>query len=113
AMAALVADLVRSDADPAALESRARAIGYRFDPVPEMPGCVLLRELDDQRRGGGAYLFRIRTPSRFVVQAPHTFFDHGPLSPPCHLFEQTRAAALFVETAHRYKAAEVDEHGDH
>jgi hypothetical protein len=113
AMTGLVTDLLRPAADLDVLESRARAIGYRFEPVPEMPGCVLLRELDDQRRGGGAYLFRVRTPSRLVVQAPHTFFDEGTLPLACDLFQRTAAAALFIETAHRYKAAEVDEHGDH
>jgi hypothetical protein len=100
--------LDRSDA-----EARARAVGYRLEDVPEVPGAVLLRELPTQRRGGGAYLVRLGTASRLVVQAPHTFFDEGTLPLACELFQRASAAALFIDTAHRYKAAQADERGEY
>ena len=99
--------------DRASAEGQARAVGYRLDDVPEVPGAVLLRELPTRRRGGGAYLIRPGSASRLVVQAPHTFFDEGTLPLACELFQRAGAAALFIDTAHRYKAAEPDERGDH
>jgi hypothetical protein len=93
--------------------SDAAAISYRIEEVREMPGVVLLRELDAQRRGGGAYMFRLGASSRVVVQATHTFFDEGTLPLACELFQRASAQALFIDTAHRYKAAEIDEQGNH
>jgi hypothetical protein len=97
----------------AAAAAAANTAGYELVEVPELPGTVLLRELDTRMRGGGAYLLRLQTSSRTVVQAPHTFFDEGTLPLSCELFQRSSALALFVDTAHRYLAADVDEQGDH
>lgn len=114
AMADLVARLAK-DGQPgrANAAAAALAVGFRIDDVPEMPGVVVLRELPDQRHGGGAYLLRLDRTSTLIVQAPHTFFDEGTLQLGCELFERASAAAFFIDTAHRYKAAEIDEEGNH
>ncbi len=91
----------------------AEAVAYRLEEVPEVPGVVVLREDPAKRRGGGAYLLRIGATSRLVVQAPHTFFDEGTLPLACELFRRSSAMALFIDTAHRYKAAEVDDEGNY
>lgn len=89
------------------------AIGFELVPVPQWPGVVLLRELPDRKRGGGAYVLRVGSPSTFVVQAPHTFFDEGTLPLACNLFQRSRARALFINTTHRYKSAAESRGGEH
>jgi len=96
---------------PPDVASAAARFGYQIASVPEMPGTLLLSEVESARHGGGAYLLRPGSRSSVVVQAPHTFFDENTLPLACDLFERGAAAALFVDTAHRYKAAEVDERG--
>jgi len=78
-------------------------IGFQIIDVPEQR-AVLVRE-GSRRRGGGAYLVRIGSPSQLIVQAPHTFFDEGTMPLACELFARGNAAALFVNTSHRYKSA--------
>lgn len=114
AMTDLIARLVTGGAAMrASLGAAAAALGFSIDDVPEWPGTVLLRELPAGRRGGGAYVLRLASASTLIVQAPHTFFDEGTLPLGCELFARANAAAFFIETAHRYKSAEVDEDGDH
>lgn len=113
-----IAEVVRrlaGDGASARSEAAARAAlaGYEIIDIPETPMTVLLREVEARRRGGGAYVLRLGAPSELVVEAPHTFFDEGTLPLACELFNRARASALFVDTAHRYKAAAADEHGDH
>ena len=91
-------------------------IGFEVVDIVSMPslaGSVIVRELDSRRRGGGAYVIRIGSTSKLAVQTPHTFFDEGTLPLGCELFARTQARVLFVETAHRYKAAEATEDGEH
>lgn len=107
----LVATLLTPGLDREQAAVRARSLGYRLIEVPEMRKALLLAELPTHRRGGGAYLFRLDSRSTTLVQAPHTFFDEGTLPLSCDLFQRAKAAALFIDTAHRFKAAEVDEHG--
>jgi hypothetical protein len=114
AMTDLVARLVTGGAAVrASVGSAAAALGFSIDDVPEWPGTVLLRELPAERHGGGAYVLRLARTSTLIVQAPHTFFDEGTLPLGCELFTRASAAAFFIDTAHRYKSAEVDENGDH
>jgi hypothetical protein len=114
ALTRLVASLVSGDSRISApARTDAAALGFRIEPVPEMAGVVLLSERGDQRRGGGAYLFRPGAPSRVVVQAPHTLFDEGTLPLGCELFDRATALAFFIDTAHRYKAADIDDAGNH
>lgn len=47
-----------------------------------------------------------------IVQAPHTFFDERTLPLGCEMFARANAAAFFIDTAHRYKAAASDEAGN-
>ena len=91
----------------------AAGAGFEIVDVAEIPGAVLLREVEDKRRGGGAYLFRIGGAPKLLVQAPHTFFDEGTLPLACELFQRGNAAALFIDTAHRYKSAEANEDSEH
>lgn len=91
----------------------ATSIGFEIVDVAEVPGAVLVRELPSKRRGGGAYILRLESASKLFVQAPHTFFDEGTLPLACELFARADARALFIDTAHRYKAADADEKGDH
>jgi hypothetical protein len=93
-----------ADVSPFA-RARAAQIGFEIVAVAEIPGTVLVRERVTDKRGGGAYVVRLGAGSRVVVQAPHTFFDEGTLPLACDLFGRTRARALFVETAHRYRSA--------
>jgi hypothetical protein len=114
AMKGLVEGLVRDARRGLAIaRAEADALAYLLEDVSELPGVVLLREDPAKRRGGGAYLLRLGATSRLVVQAPHTFFDEGTLPLACELFRASSAMALFVDTAHRYKAAEVDDEGNH
>ena len=110
----LVARIVRSGAagrDGAA--TLAASVGFEIVDVPELHGVVLVREVPTKRRGGGAYLVRLDSSSTLFVQAPHTFFDEGTLPLACELFARGDAHALYIDTAHRYKAAEADEKGSH
>ena len=85
--------------------------GFEIVDVPELAGAVLVRETSIARRGGGAYLLRLGSPSRVLVEAPHTLFDEGTLPLGCDLFHRSHARALFIETAHRYKSADKTESG--
>jgi hypothetical protein len=118
--AALTDAIGKLAADPAAnpaarhdAETRLTAIGFEVVDIASLPGAVIVREVESRRRGGGAYLIRLGSTSRLAVQTPHTFFDEGTLPLGCELFARTGARALFVETAHRYKAAEATEDGEH
>jgi hypothetical protein len=91
-------------------KKEAAQIGFRVVDVPEMAGVAALVE-GERRRGGGAYLVRRGSTSKLVVQAPHTFFDEGTLPLGCAFFEQSKARALFVNTAHRNKGAPNGENG--
>ena len=111
AFSLLVKRLTSPDFDRGRAETQAQALGFLIVDVPEIPGTLLLTELPTARRGGGAYLFGRASQSTTVVQAPHTFFDEGTLPLACELFRRSHAAALFIDTAHRFKAAEMDESG--
>ncbi len=91
----------------------AASAGYELVQLPEWPSTVLLRERTSEQHGGGAYVVRLGARSQTVVQAPHTFFDEGTLPLACELFQRSRSMMLFIDTAHRYLAADVDEQGDH
>jgi hypothetical protein len=87
----------------AAAKPSLAAAGFEAVPI-EGTTSVLVREAG-KKRGGGAYLVRPAGTSKIAVQAPHTFFDEGTLPLACELFERSQAVALFIDTAHRYKAA--------
>ena len=89
------------------------AFGFEVVPLEGWGDAMLLREVADQRRGGGAYVVRKGGSSTLVVQAPHTFFDEGTFPLACELFQRTRARALFINTVHRYKAAPQTSDGKH
>jgi hypothetical protein len=113
AMTDLVARLVTGGAAVrASLAPAATALGYAIDDVREWPGTVLLHERPDHLRGGGAYALRLAPASALIVQAPHTFFDERTLPLGCEMFARASAAAFFIDTAHRYKAAASDEAGN-
>ncbi len=95
----------------ASLRAPAKRLGFELAAVPAQAGVWSLVEAADRKRGGGGYLLREPSTSRLIVQAPHTFFDEGTLPLACELFQRAAAHALFIETAHRYKAAEVGESG--
>ncbi len=113
AIGKLVADPAANPHARAEAESGLTAIGFEVVDIASLPGAVIVREVESRRRGGGAYMLRLGSSSRLAVQAPHTFFDEGTLPLGCELFARTQARALFVETAHRYKAAEATEDGEH
>jgi hypothetical protein len=98
-MAQLFARLSRQD--PRVLQKEADALGFRLAPVSEQSGVWSLVEVSQRKRGGGAYLLRL----------PASFFDEGTLPLACELFQRSGALALFIETAHRYKAAEASDSG--
>lgn len=98
--------------DPPGLVDAARTLGFELAPLPGQTVVWSLVELAERKRGGGAYLVRAATQSQLVVQAPHTFFDEGTLPLSCELFWRSGARALFIETAHRYKAAEAGAAGN-
>lgn len=85
-------------------KEHASAAGFELVDLEDDRG-VLVREVASKRRGGGAYVVRPGARSRLVVQAPHTFHDEGTLPLAYELYARANAAALFVSTAHRYKAA--------
>src|SRR5262245_1734267 len=75
--------------------NKTRSIGFEVIDVPEVPSTVLVRE-SGRNRGGGAYLIRLESASRILVQAPHTFYDEDTFPFSCELFQKTRARALFI-----------------
>lgn len=81
----------------------ATAASFEVVKVPELE-TLMLRE-KGRKRGGGAYVIRPGSQARLHVQAPHTFYDEGTLPLSCELFARSRAAALFINTSHRYKSA--------
>jgi hypothetical protein len=91
----------------------AARIGLEIVVPPELPGAIVLREVEGKRHGGGAYIVRLGSSARLVVQAPHTFYDEGTLSLGCAYFQKANARALFVNTVHRYKGAPEDAHGQY
>lgn len=104
ALADAIEALSGADAPTPRARARAAYAGFEIVAVDELPSVVLVRERPTDKRGGGAYLLRLGAASRVVVQAPHTFFDEGTLTLGCALFDRAAARALFIETAHRYKA---------
>jgi hypothetical protein len=110
-----IATLTKMGAQARGPASRSAAhAGFEVIDLPEIPNAVLVREIEARRRGGGAYVVRFEARARDVaIEAPHTFFDEGTLPLACELFQRTNGAALFINTAHRYKASPADEHGDH
>lgn len=107
---------------PTAEEARTLRDAFAFDlarvaeagfAIEDLGHDLILVRERERRRGGGAYLLRKQASSRLIVQAPHTFFDEGTLPLACELFARGHAAALFVETAHRYRAAEQTASGVH
>lgn len=95
-----VVDLAKGARDEA--RSALATIGFQ---LVDLEGDLVLVREGARRRGGGAYVFRAGAASRSIVQAPHTFFDEGTLPLACELFARGNAAALFINTAHRYKSA--------
>jgi hypothetical protein len=87
-------------------------IGFELVDVAEIGDALLVRELGDRKRGGGAYVVRPGSRSHLLVETPHTFFDEGTLPLGCELFQRTAARGLFIETAHRYKSAEPTADGE-
>ena len=88
------------------------AIGFELIDVAEIGDALLVREIPDRKRGGGAYLVRPGSRSHLLVETPHTFFDEGTLPLGCELFQRTGARGLFIDTAHRYKAADPTPDGE-
>lgn len=105
---ATVAKLLRGEA-----VSDAAAFGFEIVPLEGWSDVVLLREIGDKKRGGGAYVVRKGSSSALVVQAPHTFYDVGTFPLACELFQRTRARALFINTVHRYKTSPAGADGTH
>jgi hypothetical protein len=100
--------------DRRAAERAADRAGFEIVDLEELPGTVLVREVEARRRGGGAYLVRFEARARTTaIGAPHTFFDEGTLPIAYALFQRTDAVALFINTAHRYKTSQVDREGGH
>jgi hypothetical protein len=108
AVRAAVAKLLRGEP-----VSDAASFGYEVVPLEGWADAVLLREVADKRRGGGAYVIRKGGASSLVVQAPHTFFDEGTFPLACELFQRSHARALFINTVHRYKASPQGADGKH
>jgi hypothetical protein len=56
---------------------------------------------DKRRRGWGAFFYRFKTPSKLVIQTPHTFFDLRTGSIGLKMFLESDAKALIWNTVHR------------
>ncbi len=108
AVRAAIAKLLRGET-----VTDAATFGFEVVPLEDWPDAVLLRELPDRRRGGGAYVVRKASSSSLVVQAPHTFYDEGTFPLACDLFQRAKARALFINTVHRYKSSPTGADGKH
>jgi hypothetical protein len=104
--------LERGEAARGEAAEAVRRIGFEIVDVPTIAGAIVLRD-SGGNRGGGAYLLRLRSDSRLVIQAPHTFFDEGTFPLACELFATSAAKALFINTVHRYKGAPRDATGNY
>jgi len=110
----LVEQLAREGASSVdSIRGDATALGLEIAAIDGQSSVFVLRERPDNKRGGGAYLFRLGARAPLIVQAPHTFYDEGTFPLACDLFRESNALALFIDTAHRYKAHEADEEGKH
>jgi hypothetical protein len=96
-----------------AIRADAAKIGFEIVEPPELAGTAILREVGSKRHGGGAYVVRLGSTSRLIVQAPHTFYDEGTLPIACAYFARSQARALFINTVHRYKGAPEDARGQY
>ena len=100
----IVERLLRGGAgEVASARQSASTIGFEVVDAPEVLGAIVVRETANH--GGGAYLLRLGSSSRLLVEAPHTFYDSGTFPIACELFQRAGARALFVNTVHRYKGA--------
>lgn len=79
--------------------SRVPPAGFELDAADAR--LWIAGERATERRGAGAYALRAGVASRWVVQAPHTFFDVGTLEIALDCFHALNARALFVNTVRR------------
>jgi hypothetical protein len=101
--------------DPQAWQAQAEAAGFRIErwDVDGQPYWALV-ELPEQRRGAGAYIFRVAPAAadeaaEILLQAPHAYFDVGTGQLGAQLFffppPGARPRAFFTNTIHRYQSA--------
>lgn len=106
ALAGLIGRMLADpSATPRSLAAEAKAAGFLIEGWVLGGERVLVAiELGSQRRGGGAYLVRVGSQSRGILQAPHGFFDVGTERIALEMFAAERGwpRALFVNTIHRY-----------
>lgn len=120
----LVADIVEAllrgahsgEAPLAQLAKQASGIGLRLEVwLVEKRRYWALTEAEEDRRGAGAYLFRVGKQAKkrpqVLLQAPHAFFDvgTGELALRMFLANRPRVVGFFTNTLHRY----WDESGDY
>jgi hypothetical protein len=106
--------------DPQVWQPAANAAGFRIErwSVDDQPYWALV-ELPEQRRGAGAYIFRVapvapaapgaEPASEILLEAPHAYFDVGTGLLGAELFffppPGARPRAFFTNTIHRYQSA--------
>ncbi len=98
---AAVAGLIRSVDDSAA---HLVADGFRAVEIGGGPALFGVLESETRRHGAGAYVLR-PSGARLVLELPHTSTDEGTLPIGLAVFTETQAAALLMDTAHRYRGA--------
>jgi hypothetical protein len=105
--------------DPQAWQQTAHDAGFRIEAwtVDGQPYWALV-ELPEQRRGAGAYVFRVApaahvegatAAAEILLEAPHAYFDVGTGRLGAGLFffppPGARPRAFFTNTIHRYQSA--------
>ncbi|UZE94849.1 hypothetical protein [Alkalimarinus alittae] len=69
---------------------------------------LLLMEREETAKGQGAYLFAMNKPLKFVIQAPHQYFDYKSGHLALQLFFEQNLRAVALNTVHRNQTDQSD-----
>lgn len=69
---------------------------------------LLFMEQADTAQGQGAYLFALKNPLRFVIQAPHQYFDYATGRLALQFFFEQNLRAITLNTVHRNQTTQSD-----
>lgn len=69
---------------------------------------LLFMEQADIAQGQGAYLFVLKNPLSFVIQAPHQYFDYATGQLALQFFFEQNLRAITLNTVHRNQTRQAD-----
>lgn len=98
---------------PDSLNALAQAAGFcqqwlRVTHMKQEHLVLLLMERKETAKGQGAYLFAMNRPLKFVIQAPHQYFDYKTGHLALQLFFEQNLRAIALNTVHRKQTDQSD-----